>query len=607
MVDAIDPLGAPRGAPATTPVWLAQALLLGAAVATAVLVLSDQTTPTEVSPAPAREAIQADVQNAAPVAGAEIVPTPAPAAQSGAAQSGDLEAALAEPLHFGPKDIVPRIKPGRTQRAAAIVPAAPPEPRAHPQLIAASFAPVSFRAPSAPSADEAALAPLALASLHDVAETLAPRPFAGPELAPPPIVTWALVAPPSTPRAPLPVAMTADVNRMPEMRTLTVHRGDTLASILRSAQVRETDITSALTALSGVYNVRALRPGQELKITAQLPNRSLFQILSGEGGDEVQLTGLELRASIDTRIRVARTRKGLHAEKQAIPLTTRPMTVAGTIDDSLFLSARHAGAPPQVVANLANLFLFDVDFQREIRKGDVFEAVYQAVYDDEGKMVGWGDILYGRMSWRGGRESKGYYRFAAPGEDKAYYYDSSGRSARKLLMRTPIEGARISSRFGMREHPILGYTRAHKGTDFAARRGTPIMAAGDGVVERANRYGSFGNYVLIKHAAGYETAYAHLNGFARGVRKGAHVRQGQVIAYVGTTGRSTGPHLHYEVHRKGVPINPLSIKVATGRTLDGDALKAFMKERARIDALRPLETQEQRIAEKEAGGASAAL
>ena len=161
-------------------------------------------------------------------------------------------------------------------------------------------------------------------------------------------------------------------------------------------------------------------------------------------------------------------------------------------------------------------------------------------------------------------------------------------------MKTPIDGARLSSGFGTRKHPILGYRRAHKGVDFAAPRGTPVKAAGDGVIVRANRYGSFGNYVKIRHANGYETAYAHLNGFARGIRSGKRVRQGDIIAYVGTTGRSTGPHLHYEVHLRGTAVNPQRLKIdTTGKTLEGVALTQFREEKARIDAMRmPEETRE---------------
>ena len=190
------------------------------------------------------------------------------------------------------------------------------------------------------------------------------------------------------------------------------------------------------------------------------------------------------------------------------------------------------------------------------------------------------------MSWRGGRHRKGYYRFDGAEGMEMPYFDLSGESATRLLMKTPIEGARVTSGFGMRKHPILGYTKGHKGVDFGAPRGTPIMAAGDGVIERAAPTGTYGNYIKIKHNSGFETAYAHLNGFAKGIRSGAKVRQGDIIGYVGTTGRSTGPHLHYEVLRAGEWQNPMTLNVANGRVLEGGLLAEFTGHRDFLDTLR---------------------
>ena len=259
-----------------------------------------------------------------------------------------------------------------------------------------------------------------------------------------------------------------------------------------------------------------------------------------------------------------------------------------------------------MVANLADAFAYDVDFQREIFGGDEFEAIFEVRYDDRGKLVSAGDIMYARLKWRGLSREKGYYRFSEDGE-RGDFYDATGQSAKRLLMKTPIDGARLSSGFGTRKHPILGYARAHKGVDFAAPRGTPIKAAGDGTVLRANRYGSFGNYVKIRHANGYETAYAHLNGFARGMRSGKRVRQGQVIGYVGTTGRSTGPHLHYEVHHNGSAVNPQRLKIATGKQLTGAALERFKTVRARIDAMRMAPEEREALYARDEGSAQGAL
>ena len=272
-------------------------------------------------------------------------------------------------------------------------------------------------------------------------------------------------------------------------------------------------------------------------------------------------------------------------------LTERPATVthvaaASVMTDSLFGAGARAGVPREVMARLANLFLYDVDFVRDIRAEDRFEVVYEVRYDADGRPVGTGDIVFAAMSWRGGRRAKEYYRYDdAPGEE-ARYFDARGASAQRLLMKTPIEGARVTSRFGPRRHPTLGYTKAHKGVDFGARAGTPIMAAGDGTVMRAGPLGSYGNFLLIRHANGYETAYAHLKGFAEGVSKGARVRQGDVVAYVGSTGRSTGPHLHYEVRAEGRHVNPMKLDVATGSVLSGDALADFAEVRRAADAMR---------------------
>ena len=221
--------------------------------------------------------------------------------------------------------------------------------------------------------------------------------------------------------------------------------------------------------------------------------------------------------------------------------------------------------------------------------------MFERFYDDEGNTVRTGDLLF--VSLESSRGSREFYQFMAPGDSRPDWYDADGKSARRFLMKTPINGARLSSGFGMRRHPILGYSRMHRGTDFAAPTGTPILAAGDGVVERAGPFSSFGNYVRIRHANGYETAYAHMSRFARGMRAGARVRQGQIIGYVGTTGRSTGPHLHYEVLRRGQQVNPMSLRVANGRNLTGRALELFMIERERINTLRQVRARENPVHE----------
>lgn len=382
------------------------------------------------------------------------------------------------------------------------------------------------------------------------------------------------------------VELAADLGRDPEDVRIRIMRGENFVDALKRAGVSAADANTAAYAFGEHQNLRRLLPGQEMALTLGWPNRTLFQQVANDPIEDARLLALEFRADPENRILLRRLPGGgMVAQKKAIPLTTRIKSIAGQINGSLYLSAKQVGAPDEVIANLADAFAYDVDFQREIFGGDEFEAIFEVRYDDRGKLISAGDILYARLKWRGRAREKGYYRFEEEA-GRGDFYDATGQSAKRLLMKTPIDGARLSSGFGTRKHPILGYRRAHKGVDFAAPRGTPIKAAGDGVILRADRYGSFGNYVKIRHANGYETAYAHLNGFARGMRKGKRVRQGDIIGYVGTTGRSTGPHLHYEVHLNGNAVNPQRLKIATGKQLKDDALDRFQRERERIDAMR---------------------
>ncbi len=425
------------------------------------------------------------------------------------------------------------------------------------------------------------------------AAVLAPRPlriggvaYASDEDAPPPFFFAGDIEPRRIMRTTPAIALAADLGPEPQDVRIRIKRGENFVDALKRAGLSAAEANEAAYAFGKHQDLRRLLPGQELALTLGWPNQSLFQIAAQKSGPEPRLMQLDFRADAENRITLRRDGAGaMTAEKKTVPLTTRVMSIAGQINGSLYLSAKHVGAPDEVIANLADAFAYDVDFQREIFGGDEFEAIFEVRYDDMGKLVSAGDILYARLKWRGRSREKGYYRFAEDGE-RADYFDATGQSAKRLLMKTPIDGARLSSGFGTRKHPILGYARAHKGVDFAAPRGTPIKAAGDGVVERADVYGSFGNYVRIRHANSYETAYAHLNGFARGIRAGKRVRQGDIIGYVGTTGRSTGPHLHYEVHHRGGAVNPQNLKIATGKQLTGAALDRFKAERAMIDAMR---------------------
>jgi murein DD-endopeptidase MepM/ murein hydrolase activator NlpD len=363
-----------------------------------------------------------------------------------------------------------------------------------------------------------------------------------------------------------------------ETREVRVANGETLASLITRAGGSPAEASAATSSIGSVYDPRRLRPGQSI---------SLF--FSRRAG-QAQLTGIAFRSAPGASVTANRTTAGFAAREVLMPVSFEIARIAAAVETSLYASALSHGATDREIAALADAFSYDVDFQRDVRPGDEFELVFERFYDDEGNTVRTGELLFVGLESR--RGERAFYQFLAPGDNRPDWYDADGKSARKFLMRTPINGARLSSGFGMRRHPILGYSRMHRGTDFAAPSGTPILAAGEGTVVRMGRYGAYGNYVRIRHSNGYETAYAHMSRYARGMRSGAQVRQGQVIGYVGTTGRSTGPHLHYEVMRRGSQINPVNLRVADGRNLEGRALELFQIERQRIDTLRTVRSRE---------------
>lgn len=366
-------------------------------------------------------------------------------------------------------------------------------------------------------------------------------------------------------------ALDAALLTRPSARRLTVERGDTLMSLLTGAGVPRAQAHAAIEAMSAVFSPRHLRPGHEIEI-------SLRPAL---GADPARLIGLSIAESPIRAIVVARAgMEGFAAEAVERPLETRLQRAEGAITSSLYVAAVEAGVPLPILSQLITVFSFDVDFQRDIQPGDRFAAFYEIKTDEAGAVLDTGEILIGEMTVNG--QKRRFYRFEEP-DGRVDYFDAEGKSVRKALLATPIEGARLSSGYGMRRHPILGYNKMHRGLDFAAPTGTPIFAAGDGVVERANRFGAYGNYVRIRHNATYSTAYAHLSKFGRGVKAGARVRQGQVIGYVGSTGRSTGPHLHYEVLVNGQQANPRALNLPTGRALDGALLQAFLSQVAELD------------------------
>lgn len=373
----------------------------------------------------------------------------------------------------------------------------------------------------------------------------------------------------SLPVAPEDFGMAADL----EVRPATLKRRETLSDLVKRLDLPGNEGHQALYSLtrSELLNARRVRPGLEVKAHVE--------------GDSLNALSVDLEPG---RRLLAKKMpdgefKAFALDSQLIPT---PYIVKGSIETSLYQDAQQLGAEDQQVVDFAQVFAYDLDFQREVHPGDEFEMVFDVLMDERGNVIRRGDVLYASLN--GKAVSKSFYRFTTPDEKITDYFQANGESSTKFLMKTPINGARLSSRFGKRRHPISGYTRLHKGTDFAAPTGTPIYAAGNGVVERASRYGGYGHYVRIRHQKGYKTAYAHMSRYGRGIRSGRTVRQGQIIGYVGSTGASTGPHLHYEVYKNGKPVDAMRLKLPTGRKLamDPEIFEVFEVERDRIDAIR---------------------
>ena len=252
------------------------------------------------------------------------------------------------------------------------------------------------------------------------------------------------------------------------------------------------------------------------------------------------------------------------------------------ITNSLYSSAVNVGIEPNIIIEFARIYGFQIDFQRDIWKNDSFQIVYESFLDTNNKVIDTGKILYANLILQG--KENDLYIFKT--KDGYEHFDQAGRSVKKSLMKTPINGARLSSSFGMRKHPILGYNKMHRGTDFAAPEGTPIMASGDGKIIRARWCGGGGNCIKIKHNSTYTTVYAHLKNFARGIREGARVKQGQIIGYVGSTGMSTGPHLHYEVIINGKKVNSQTLKLPSGKVLKKKERELFEVSKIKLNVLK---------------------
>ncbi len=381
--------------------------------------------------------------------------------------------------------------------------------------------------------------------------------------------------------------------------TVTLARGATLMETLMSAGSTRDEAHAVIASVKQLFDPRRLQAGQSVSLT--FVNATTADPSSATASVHKQLAGLSLNLDTQNRLDVVRLDDGGFmsgfVERELVRDYRR---VEGEIKSSLYLSADKAGVPRPVLMDLIRIYSFDVDFQRDVQRGDRFEILYETFVDDQGTPVKPGDVLYSELTIAG--DEKPLYRYELA-DGRVDYFDEKGESSRKALMRTPIDGARLSSRFGMRKHPVLGYSKMHKGIDFAASSGTPIYAAGDGVVERASRFGAYGNYVRIRHNADYTTAYAHMKKFAKGIYPGKRVRQGETIGYVGTTGRSTGPHLHYEVHYRNKHVNPLSVKIPTGIRLAEADRPGFMAERDRVATLFQELPIQQNVAENQTASA----
>ncbi|HEX4272469.1 MAG TPA: M23 family metallopeptidase [Rhizomicrobium sp.] len=409
----------------------------------------------------------------------------------------------------------------------------------------------------------------------------------------------------------------ANPNPGVEQRTVTLDAGDTLAGMLEDVGISGEDANAVVAAMEKNFNPRQLKAGQSFDLTYSVStidatggqptqNRPRTTVVmvnhkpvvvpvdAGEDDDTgaraensqsiSRLLSLHFSPTIDQDITVTRTTEGGYtADMEKKELQVHRHRAGGTIDSSLYLAAMQARIPADVVVDLIHMFSYKVDFQRDLHPGDKFEVYYDYAYTPEGQPAKYGSISYAMLTL-GGKQIP-MYRFQADPAEPPEYFDPKGESAKGMLMKTPVDGARISSGFGSRFHPILGYTRMHKGVDFAVPTGTPVMAAGAGTILFMGWANGYGNFLKIDHGNGFATGYGHLSRFVPGIRKGAHVRQGQIVAYSGMTGMATGPHLHYETFVHNVQVNPLTLKIAQGRMLMGALLRKFQEKRLEIDNL----------------------
>ena len=352
-------------------------------------------------------------------------------------------------------------------------------------------------------------------------------------------------------------------------KTIKIKSGDSIQRILLKEGIPQSEINKIYSKIIKKYDLRKIQEGQAITIVFDSNNKKNISRLSFALDN---LSTAHLYANQDDYdIKIIKKN-----------LEKKNFLAKGVITNSLYNSASKAGVDPEIIIEFARIFGFEIDFQRDIRENDEYKIFYERYEDDEGEVHNNGNVLFAYMK-NDGKEIS-LYRYTDKNKVTGYY-TSDGKSIERALMKTPINGARLSSTFGFRRHPILGYNKLHQGTDFAAPTGTPIMASGSGVVERASWFGAYGKFIMIRHNSTYKTAYAHLSGFAKGVRSGSRVQQGQVIGYVGSTGRSTGPHLHYEVLVNGKRVNSQKLNLPSGKNLVGAEKEDFENIKKSIDKL----------------------
>jgi murein DD-endopeptidase MepM/ murein hydrolase activator NlpD len=346
-----------------------------------------------------------------------------------------------------------------------------------------------------------------------------------------------------------------------------IQNNDSVEKILKKFEININDIKIITNSL------------KQKKLTNIYAGRKLSLIFKKLDNGSNTIINLLYPINNTTNIEIRKNKNNFVVKENVLQLYKKEVVLKNEIKNNLYSAAIEAGIEPNIIVEFARIFGFEVDFQRDIRKEDWFEIMYERFEDDNKVVKDTGKIIYASMFVNG--QEINLYNFKH--DNEIGYYDIKGKSIVKSLMKTPINGARLSSSFGNRKHPILGYTKLHTGTDFAAPAGTPIMASGSGTVTRARWCGGGGNCVKIKHNSTYETIYAHMKNFAKGIKEGRKVKQGQTIGYVGSTGMSTGPHLHYEVVVNGRKVNSQKLKLPSGKILKGDSRKDFELKRIKID------------------------